>query len=280
LDGRLYLNIVRPGIALEGALTISTSRHLVVGILAFNEERQIRPSVEAALQAARAHPQATVVVVNDGSTDQTAAVLDALKGTWPEIVVIQHARNAGIAASAKSIAQTCTDSRVLIVPGDFTYDADNLTRIVSAIAANDEHRTPVVLGTRMRDRAARSRVRELAAWAARQSTFWCHWSEPLVPNYGLICAPVEALDTVPNRARGYGHATALIGVIRLARLRYETVPVSQVPGSETRSARLSAAHVASVVGANLHLFRERKRVISQLRSTPGGDTNRFEDAAT
>src|SRR5207237_7113219 len=70
---------------------------------AYNEQANLEESVG---RAARALERCTrgfeIIVVDDGSRDGTAAVLDRLKGAHPNLRVIRHPVNRGYGAALRS----------------------------------------------------------------------------------------------------------------------------------------------------------------------------------
>ncbi len=96
-------------------------------IPAYNQATFVGQAIESAL--GQTHADVEVVVVNDGSTDATGAVIDAYASRPNVRVVTQHnmgvgaARNAGFAASAGSL--------VCFLDADDFYHPDRLARQVA-----------------------------------------------------------------------------------------------------------------------------------------------------
>lgn len=113
----------------------STARPPVaVLIAAFNEERVIGRTVECAL--ASGYPVREVVVVDDGSTDRTAAVVRALAARDPRVRLLRQANagkwaalNRGFAAVDAEIVVTL-DADTVIVP-------DTVEHLVAAFTSAD-----------------------------------------------------------------------------------------------------------------------------------------------
>jgi glycosyltransferase involved in cell wall biosynthesis len=132
---------------------------LAVVIPAFNEEE----AIEATLRELRAAvPDAEIVVVDDGSTDATAARARAVPG----VTVLCNERNRGYGASLRIGMRTCTRPYVA------WYDADGQHRPVDlkAVARRAiEQRQDMVIGIRgqnsdrVKDRVAGKFVLNVAA---------------------------------------------------------------------------------------------------------------------
>src|SRR5260370_11250293 len=69
----------------------------------FNEEGNIRRTVEEAVKVlSKVVMSWEIIVVDDGSSDTTAAICDDLKARYPEVEVISHGQNRGYGAALKS----------------------------------------------------------------------------------------------------------------------------------------------------------------------------------
>lgn len=70
---------------------------------ALNEDRNLRAAVTSVIAVARdLGIDLDVIIVNDGSTDGTAAVIEELEGEFPFVRSITHARNLGIGESFRN----------------------------------------------------------------------------------------------------------------------------------------------------------------------------------
>ena len=67
-----------------------------------------------------------VIVVNDGSTDGTLAVLEELSRTYPQLKLVKHPENRGYGAALRSGFQHATKELVFYTDGDGQYDVRQL----------------------------------------------------------------------------------------------------------------------------------------------------------
>ena len=113
---------------------------LSVVIPVFNERAWIGTALTALLAAAeRADIRLDVVVVDDGSTDGTSAVLDELAATAAGIRV-HHQANAGrLAARAAGLA-LAREPWVLLLDGRVVVERDSLAWVRRAVAADPQRR--------------------------------------------------------------------------------------------------------------------------------------------
>jgi glycosyltransferase involved in cell wall biosynthesis len=74
-----------------------------------------------------------IIVVNDGSSDYTGAVLEELASRYPELRVIHHPRNRGYGAALRTGFSAATKEWVFYTDGDAQYNPLELTRLVEAL---------------------------------------------------------------------------------------------------------------------------------------------------
>ncbi|MEX2271714.1 MAG: glycosyltransferase family 2 protein [Vicinamibacterales bacterium] len=90
---------------------------------AYNDSGTIASLVITAIQAARAlTPDYEVIVVNDGSVDHTARVIDELARQYPEVKPVHHAANRGYGGALRTGFSTATKEFVFYTDGDAQYD--------------------------------------------------------------------------------------------------------------------------------------------------------------
>ena len=96
---------------------------LIVFFPAYNDSGTIASLVITALSSARKlTPDFEVIVVNDGSADKTAEILDELARTYPQVRVVHHERNRGYGGALRTGFATATRELVFYTDGDAQYD--------------------------------------------------------------------------------------------------------------------------------------------------------------
>jgi len=73
-----------------------------------------------------------ILVIDDGSADYTAAVLDELATRYPELRVIHHEKNRGYGGALRSGFAQATKELIFYTDGDAQYDPRELERLVAA----------------------------------------------------------------------------------------------------------------------------------------------------
>jgi glycosyltransferase involved in cell wall biosynthesis len=86
-----------------------------------------------------------VVVVNDGSTDNTAHVLADLRARYPFLKVVTHRRQRGIADALRSAGDAASGDISVFFPADLQYRPENVPALVQPILAGE---ADIVTGTK------------------------------------------------------------------------------------------------------------------------------------
>jgi glycosyltransferase involved in cell wall biosynthesis len=106
-------------------------RSISVFFPAFNDEQTISSLVHKALKVL---PEFTddyeVLVINDGSVDGTAQIIDHLAQTLPQVRAIHHPHNLGYGAALQTGFLHASKELVFYTDGDGQYDVDELRRLV------------------------------------------------------------------------------------------------------------------------------------------------------
>ena len=86
-----------------------------------------------------------VVVVNDGSRDNSAEVLERLRGQYPFLQVVTHRRQRGIADALRSASNAASGDVLVFYPADLQYLPADGPALVAPILA---HEADIVTGTK------------------------------------------------------------------------------------------------------------------------------------
>ncbi len=106
---------------------------LSVIIPCFNERTTIREIVRRVLDVDIETIQTEVVLVDDGSTDGSAAVISRLAQSEPRIRIITHSQNRGKGAALRSAQSVCSGDYVVIQDADLEYDPANYPALLAPL---------------------------------------------------------------------------------------------------------------------------------------------------
>jgi glycosyltransferase involved in cell wall biosynthesis len=134
-----------------------------VVVPAYNEEKGIEGVVER-LSGLDLGVPTTILVVNDGSTDGTAARLAELCGRYPALRVHTHRQNRGYGAALKTGFAMAKTEVVVITDADGTYPEDRITDLLERVDAGYD----MAVGARLGSEVHIPLVRRPAKWALRQ----------------------------------------------------------------------------------------------------------------
>ena len=124
----------------------------------FNEEASMASTLQALEAALTNTPWPfELIIVNDGSTDGTSAVLQDLRPGIPNLVILEHEANQGYGAALKSGIAISRFAKVLIIDADQTYPTQDIPKLIGLSEEYD-----MVVGSRVGDKVHRSFFRRPA----------------------------------------------------------------------------------------------------------------------
>jgi glycosyltransferase involved in cell wall biosynthesis len=247
------LPISAPGVAPRHALALGGVSAIVP---AHDEEAAIGAVVHAlARELPRIASRFEVIVVDDGSTDRTGAVLAALRRSVPHLRVVRHDANRGYGAALRSGFAAARHGWVLLIDGDGQMDPGQLRELVAALDGHDG-----VIGYRARRADAWMRRVNTAAWNG--AVRWLFGLATRDVNCAFKLLPTELVQEEALCADGAVISAEIL--VRAARAGYRLaeVPIAHRP---RRSGRASGARPGVVARAGLELARLYWRLRSEVR---------------
>jgi glycosyltransferase involved in cell wall biosynthesis len=149
-----------------------------------------------------------VFVINDGSYDETAAVAEALRATYPRLRLVSFERNRGYGAAVREGLRQCRASGAdyaVCLHADGQYPPERIAPFVHHMA---EHGIDVLQGSRHRDGTARAGG---------------------MPLYKLVAG--KALTALENRVFGLSLSDYHSGFMLYSRRALETIPFDRLSTS-------------------------------------------------
>jgi hypothetical protein len=235
---------------------------VVAVIPAKDEETRIGATIAALEQVGSI---GWVVVVDDGSTDQTAAVAEWTGG----VEVVRHGRNRGKAAAmtsgARRAAELAPGAPVLFVDADLEGSAANLGPLVGPVLTGVADMTIAVLPAQLRRGGGLGLVVRTARAGIRRLTGWT----PTQPLSGQRCLSRAVLDAAMPLAPGWGVEVGLTVDVLRAGGRVLEVPCElhhRVTGRDLASQVHRARQLADVTRA----LAERSPTAERARERASG----------
>ena len=97
----------------------------------YKDERTVRTVTQKArLLLASLGGDYEIVIVDDGSPDQSGALADALAAEHPEVRVIHHPKNLGYGAAVRSGIAACRYEIVCMTDGDDEYEVEDFRKLL------------------------------------------------------------------------------------------------------------------------------------------------------
>lgn len=219
---------------------------------AYNEECNVASAVQAARRACSKYARTfEIIVVNDGSRDDTRAVLDKLAGEDPAVVAVHHPHNKGYGAALRSGFAAARNEYVFFTDSDLQFDLDEIGLLAPWIGKFD-----IVAG--FRKNRADPPHRLLNAWA---------WNLLIRMMLGITVRDIDcafklfrrhALDSMELTSAGALINTEILALAQQRGFTIKEVPVGHFP-------RLSGAPTGANFGVILRAFRELLKMYGRLR---------------
>ena len=121
------------------------SSTLSIVIPCFNESKTLRRCVENVLQVDWGEVSVEIIIVDDGSKDNSLEIATRLTSEYPNIHVISHSRNSGKGSALRSGFQSVSGDFVAVQDADMEYSPNDLKRLLVPLIAGD---ADVVFGSR------------------------------------------------------------------------------------------------------------------------------------
>jgi len=220
-------------------------RSLSIVLPAYNEDAVIGATLEQVLNVLEAWVKDfEVIVVNDGSTDSTGAIISTIMETEPRVRVVTHERNQGYGSALADGFAAATKELTFFMDSDGQFDIRDLARLLIFIDEYD-----AVIGYR-RDRQD-TWVRKLNAWG---------WKLLIRNVLGIQVRDIDCafkllhtdfLHQHPLETRGAMINAELLYKLKRAGYTYREVDVHHLPRQRGRA---TGANLSVIVRAFRELF--------------------------
>ena len=222
----------------------STASAVTLSVLvpAYNEERFIAQILEKVL----AEPTSKeIVVVDDGSKDRTAAIMETFADRG--VRLIRHEHNSGKGAAVHTALRHARGRFVIIQDADLEYDPNDFSAILAPLLSG---RSDVVYGSR--NLLRNPRVSRLFYWGGRGVTFVANilFGSHLTDEATCYKAMKrDLMETLHLQSRGFGFCAEVTGKILRRGVKIIEVPITYSPRGweEGKKIKMSDGAAAALI---------------------------------
>ena len=201
---------------------------LTVIVPAWNEEVRLAATVEEVVAAARRHLCAyEIIIVDDGSTDRTAAVAESLAARHGNTRVVRHATNRGVGAAYYTGLSLARHPYLTLVPGDNAFHVSGLDAVFALVGSVE-----MVVSYRANPRARTPLRRLLSRFCTLGMRLVS--GQPIRDAHSLYVFPVAQARQV-RRNNGYGYHIETLSTLLRGGVPYAEVPVRLNPRPDSSS---------------------------------------------
>ncbi len=228
----------------------------------FDEEENVGPLLDAAVTLGRRLGlRFEVIVVDDGSRDESATRIAAAGALHPEIVSVHHAANRGYGAALRSGLRAARGDLVFFSDADLQFDLEELSEL---LAHTD--RFDVVAGVRTPRRDAFRRRVLARSWGLLVDLLFGLGLRDIDCAFKVFRR--EVLDAIPIASIGAFVNTEILVRARAAGFRIRQVPVTHHP---RRAGRAKGATPRVIVRALVELATLYRELRAASRAGPERD---------
>ena len=212
------------------------SLDLSIVIPAYNEERRLPETlrrIRAYLEAKRA--EAEVVVVDDGSTDLTAAIVMETSTVWPALRLVRNEKNTGKGYAVRHGVLEARGHMVLFTDADLSAPIEEADKLLDALGPY-----AIAIGSRAIDRSLievhESRFREVAGIIFNKivrAVTWVSFEDTQCCFKAFLRAPTRIVFE-QQRMSWFGFDPEILFLAKRHGLRVVEIPVRWAHNPDTK----------------------------------------------
>ncbi|WP_261558242.1 dolichyl-phosphate beta-glucosyltransferase [Frankia tisae] len=237
-------------------------------IPAYNEAMRLPGSLPPLVSVMRKIPDAEVIVVDDGSTDGTAAVAEEHLAGIPGGRVLRLPWNSGKGAAVRAGVSVAHGASIVFMDADGASDVNDLPLLLAAL----EHAEVALGSRRIGDGAVRSSGRRVGSWAFNQITRSLASLDVADTQCGFKAFRGQEAKLLFSLARssGFGFDVEVLSIARSIGYRIAEVPIrwAEIPGGTFRVTRHTPAMIVDVVRARRYLGRAAPGLVVSTPARP------------
>lgn len=213
-------------------------KKLSIIIPVYNEAETVDRVIERVLAVKLEGFEREIIVVNDGSTDETGAILERLADRWSSLVtVIHHEENQGKGAAIRTALERVGGDIVITQDADLEYDPREYPKL---LALFEDPAVRVVYGSRNLRKNPRSSWRfywggRLLSWVANL----LYGSDLTDEATGYKLFRTELLRSLDLQAEGFAFCPEVTGKVLRQNIAIHEIPISYEPRSLDEGKKIS-----------------------------------------
>jgi glycosyltransferase involved in cell wall biosynthesis len=171
-----------------------------------------------------------IVICNDGSRDETGAILDRLAAEYPALRPIYRAVNQGAAAALTTAIHNTTSEWVLLIDADGQFPVENLSRLAAELPRG----ALAVLGKRTKKDSWFARF---GSWGSGIACNLAHGTSLKDFNSAFKLVRGDVIRALPLEARGLNYSTEITSKLLERGVEIHEVAIEHLPRPTGKSSR-------------------------------------------
>ena len=207
---------------------------LTIIVPVYNERGTVRELIQKITRLDLRDGRAEIIIVDDGSDDGTAEILNAFGGDFK---IFHHPKNLGKGAAIQTALGQATGDYIIIQDADLEYDPRDIPEL---LAAAREKNWPVVYGSRNLGKTRRGYLAYF--WGGKLITFifnLLYGTKLTDINTGYKLFSRETLLALKLTATGFDFCEEVTAQVVRAKIEIHEVPISYTPRTFAEGKKIS-----------------------------------------
>ncbi len=224
-------------------------KSISVAMPAHNEEANIAGMLDDVMSVmSELTTDYEIIVVDDGSRDGTAQVVQALAARYPQVCLVRHEKNQGYGAAVFTGLTSATRDWVFFTDSDRQFDLREISKLLDVADSAD-----LVIGYRAPRRDPLMRKVNAWGWNTLVTLLFGYTARDIDCAFKLMRRSV--IDDLKDKVRSRGAAFSAEFLVRARRAGYRVAEVSLAGHRPRMAGSPTGAKPAVIVRAFRELFR-------------------------
>lgn len=235
-------------------------KRLSIIIPVFNEGKTILEMLKRVDEIGFFGVDKQIVVVNDGSTDNTAAMIVNYKSKTSNIKLLNHEKNMGKGAAVRTGIKNATGDYIVIQDADLEYNPKDIQKLVKPVL---EGKSKVVYGTRLKRLPNFSKEERTPQFLLHYlgnkflslltSVLYGQWITDMETCYKLF--PKKALENIKLNSRRFEFEPEITAKLLKKNYRILEIPITTTPRGYDQGKKLNTVRDGTIALWTLIKYR-------------------------